>query len=111
MSQQQSPPQSFADDEHVLPPLAELLSPPLLEEATAEATVLVLAVTEVWAEDCAELEATEDALELEAVEDTELEAAAPPLPPTPVGCESKSVVEPVAQLITIPKPAANAPIP
>jgi hypothetical protein len=112
-SQQQSPPQS-ADEEQALPPLAELLSPLPLDDATADDTEVVLAATEVCAEVCAELEATdEDAtlLELDAVEDTELDAVAPPLPPAPVGCVSKSVVEPVAQLMTMPKPAANAPMP
>lgn len=105
-SQQQSPPQSSALAQED-PPLAELLPPLALDAATADDTVLVLAAVEAWLE----LDATEDWLELAT---TLLDIASPPPPPpppAPVGTVSKSVVEPVAQLMTMPKPAANAPIP
>jgi hypothetical protein len=109
MSQQQSPPHSAALLQ-LVPPLAALPLMPL-DEATADETVDVLAteLTELEATD--ELEATE---ELEATDELELpvgplnvEPPAPPAPPTPVSMS----VEPVAQLITMPKPTANAPMP
>lgn len=108
MSQQQSPPHSAALLQ-VVPPLAALPLIPLDEAATADATLAVLAT-----EDAAtELEdATEDdATELDDTTEDAVELTAKFIPPAPPPPESKSVVEPVAQLITMPKPIANAPMP
>ena len=79
----------------MLPPVAE---PEAALVFAVEATVFVEA-TELLT---LELFVTEDAV------DEVTDAVAPP---TPDGCVSKSVVEPVAQLITSPNPAAKAPIP
>ncbi len=94
------------DIEHEPPPLAAL--PPVAadEAATVDATVLEVDATVLASLELAtEEDASDDEL---AVEEETLDAVAPP---APVGWVSKSVVEPVAQLITSPKPAANAPIP
>lgn len=84
------------------------MAAPLAEPEAAlvfavEATVFVEALESL----ALELFVTEDASVEEVTEDA-VDAVAPP---TPDGCVSKSVVEPVAQLITSPNPAAKAPIP
>ncbi len=87
------------------------MAAPLAEPEAAlvfavEATVFVEA-TELLT---LELFVTEDA-SVEEVTDAVDEVTDAVAPPTPDGCVSKSVVEPVAQLITSPNPAAKAPIP
>ena len=90
------------------------MAAPLAEPEAAlvfavEATVFVeateLLTLELFVTEDASVEDVTDAVD-EVDEVTDAVA-----PPTPDGCVSKSVVEPVAQLITSPNPAAKAPIP
>lgn len=111
-SQQQPPPQSPAPT-HEPPPLAAL--PPVALPPVAEPEIpLELAVdaTEFDAALLPLLAVLETLVALLELTDVTLEATLEAVaPPAPLGCVSKSVVEPVAQLMTRPKPAANAPTP
>ena len=94
------------------------MAAPLAEPEAAlvfavEATVFVeateLLTLELFVTEDASVEEVTDAVD--EVTDAVDEVTDAVAPPTPDGCVSKSVVEPVAQLITSPNPAAKAPIP